>query len=112
MIISSFIYASMIISWTLTLMDHEVANPQVVAIEILASYSRYHVLGNLDTNNKKYMMKPKTGLGPKLVGFMGTSHDIINSIGVRFYKSSYAITEHDLFCYFMLVCIAFALGVM
>lgn len=101
--------SSTIISWTLTSMDHEVANPQVVAIEILTSYSKYYVLGNLDTNSKKYMLKPKTGLGPKLVGFMGTSHDIINSIVARFYKSSSARTEHDLFCYFMLVSIVFAL---
>ncbi|CAA7036306.1 unnamed protein product [Microthlaspi erraticum] len=54
---------SITISWSIISTD-----PYVTEIEFLTSYSRSQVLGIVNNN---YMLKPKNGLGPKLVGILG-----------------------------------------
>ncbi|KFK27995.1 hypothetical protein AALP_AA8G458000 [Arabis alpina] len=80
---------AMVISWSVLSTE-----PQVMAIAILTSYSRWGMLGLEGNNCKNYTLKPKAGLGPKMVGFTGGANSTINYIGARFVpKSSNAKTE-------------------
>ncbi|VVB07665.1 unnamed protein product [Arabis nemorensis] len=55
---------------------------------MVTSYSRYEELGMWNTDSRSYLLEPKTGLGPKLVGFLGKSSDSVNAIGARFQSSA------------------------